>query len=170
MQKQTRTEENMDINENSLLQNAEEDVSSYVKNPSFEIKNTLTQEKDMFEELDTPFAEHRIKSFNMRFGRAGMSMSLKDKSEVIICIDVELFGAPGMDNVLATDFVRFYGMLNILPTSWKSEVIVSRQEHCRRFFVSYSTDFLTAILCLDSDFYEFLGLNHYDCDEEPFTV
>ncbi len=160
----------MDITEDLISQNAEEDVSSYVKKPFFEIENTLTQEKDMFEELNTPFAEHRIKSFNMRFGRAGMSMSLKDKSEVIISIDVELFGAPGMDNVLATDFVRFYGMLNILPTSWKSEIIVSRQEHFRRFFVSYSTDFLTAILCLDSDFYEFLGLNHYDCDEAEFTV
>ena len=97
-------------------------------------------------------------------------MALKDKSEVIIRIDVELFGAPGMDNVLATDFVRFYGMLNILPTSWKSEVVVSRQEHCRRFLVSYSTDFLTAILCLDNDFYQFMGLNQHDCDEEAFFV
>ncbi len=160
----------MNINENLHLQKAQEDVSAYVKKHVFESENTLTKEKYMFEELDTPFAEHRIESFNIRFGSAGMSMALKDKSEVIIRIDVELFGAPGMDNVLATDFVRFYGMLNILPTSWKSEVVVSRQEHCRRFLVSYSTDFLTAILCLDNDFYQFMGLNQHDCDEEAFFV
>lgn len=159
----------MDTNENLILKNTEEDVFGNVEEKSYESEKILTEEENMFDKLHTPFAELRIKCFNEKFNCAGISMSLKDKSEVIICIDVNLLcGREGkMDNVFDLEFVRYYSMLNIFPTACKSEVIVSRQDHYRKFSISYSTEFLTSILCLSDNIYELLGLN---CEYEEFCV
>lgn len=150
----------MDTNENLILRKTKEGVAGNVEEKSFESEKSLTEE-DMFEDFHMPFAESQIKCFNSEFNCAGISMSLNDKFKVTICIDVNLFGGGGdkMDNVFDLEFVRYYSMLNIFPTSSNSEVIVSREDHYRRFSISYSTEFLISILCLSDKLYKLLGLN-----------